>query len=257
MIQPDWPRAAKRLQEVLDDYAAKLPAVFYEKVRQEGFGANVDSKINLANIPNAVFIWIPKTAGTTIYNALRSAGCAKLKTIELAKHAFPAKGLVTFAHLSYHMLLEGGYVDHKFDRNSLKFTFVRNPYKRAISLYFYIQRYIGTYNRKPAFLDFLELLNTGFYDKVGLYNVRNLSQCNPQVRWLDGITMNFIGKVEEIEKDFETLQSLLKIKLPPLGVYKQGSYVEPVIFGGREKYLVEKIYDEDFMTFGYAKDLPE
>ncbi len=262
MTGPDWPIAAKRLQEVLDDYGAKLPISFYETMREKGSESRLSAahsgSADLDNVPNAVFIWIPKTAGTTVHNALRAAGCPKLKTPELARLAFSAKGLVTFAHMSYKTLVDDGYIDGNFNKNSLKFTFVRNPFWRAISLYFYVQRYIVTYNRKPSFLDFLELLNTGLYDKIGLYNVKNLSQCNPQARWLDGISMDFIGRVEEIEKDFQALQQLLKIRLPSLGLYKKGLYFNNAVsFGPQEKYLVEKIYDEDFVRFGYGKDLPD
>ncbi len=256
MTRTDWTAAAKRLQEVLAEYEAKLPAAFYERVRDEGFDANVGNT-KLSNVPNAIFVWIPKTAGTTIYNALRTAGCVKLKTPELAKRAFSGQGIVTFAHLNYSLLVKEGYIDPGFDENSIKFAFVRNPYRRAVSLYFYTQRYITTYNKKPSFLEFLELLSTGFYDSVGLYNVKNLSQCNPQVRWLDGLKMDFIGKVEEIEKDFQELQILLQLKLPKLGIYKKGLYENTVSFGQREKYLVEKIYDDDFVRFGYARDLPK
>ena len=258
MARPNWPDAAKRLQAVVEPYGNKLPASFYDHMRSDyraeaNSHAGHDSTTNLADTPDAVFIWIPKTAGTSLYDALAAVGCPKLKTPELAKLAFSGKGVVTFGHMSYKMLIDRGYVSDKFDKDSMKFTFVRNPFSRAVSLYYYVQRYITTYNRKPTFLEFLELLDTGLYDSVGLYNVKNLSQCNPQARWLEGLTLAFIGKVENITLDYASLQATLKIKLPNLGKSKKGLYNEDISFGKREKYLVEKIYDEDFATFGYSK----
>jgi hypothetical protein len=254
MNAPDSREGVRRLQNVIETYSGKLPASFFEKVAEGESEASAEPANKLLD---AVFIWIPKTAGTSIYNALAAAGCQKLKTPELVKHAFCGRGLVTFSHLSYKMLVDEGYIGNDFDRTASKFTFVRNPFRRAVSLYFYVQRYLSTYNKQPSFLEFLELLDTGLYDRVGLYNVKNLSQCNPQVRWLDGIKLDFIGKMECLAEDFIALQHALNLRLPELGIYKAGNYSDPYsLFGNREKYLVEKIYEEDFGTFGYDTFLP-
>ena len=49
-----------------------------------------------AGRPNAVFIWIPKNAGTSMYHALRRYGCVKTKEAQRIKYQFSQRGLVTF-----------------------------------------------------------------------------------------------------------------------------------------------------------------
>ncbi|NNJ71462.1 MAG: sulfotransferase family 2 domain-containing protein, partial [Kiritimatiellales bacterium] len=78
--------------------------------------------------PNAVFIWIPKTAGTSIWQAM---DVPKLKSLHLAKHRFAGHGPVTFCHMDYARLVEKGYISQTFNDSAYKFTFVRNPYDRA------------------------------------------------------------------------------------------------------------------------------
>jgi hypothetical protein len=76
---------------------------------------------------NAVFLWIPKNAGTSIYSVLVQYGCIKFKDIKSAKYAFPQKGFVTFGHMSYEQLVDKDIVSTYFNNSSYKFCFVRNP----------------------------------------------------------------------------------------------------------------------------------
>lgn len=46
--------------------------------------------------PNALFIWVPKTAGTSLNNLLMEAGGQKLKSEAEAKAYFRNQGIVTF-----------------------------------------------------------------------------------------------------------------------------------------------------------------
>lgn len=71
--------------------------------------------------PNAVFIWIPKNAGTSMYHALRRYGCVS----------------------------ENG----------------------------------------P--------------DPIGIHHVLGTSHCNPQVRWIENLEMDFVGRYENLAEDFE------------------------------------------------------
>ena len=77
--------------------------------------------------PDAVFVWIPKAAGTSISTALASAtgSCLTLLSPGQVTACFPQRGLVTFGHQSYGQLVDEGYIDHEFDRRSFKFCFVR------------------------------------------------------------------------------------------------------------------------------------
>lgn len=101
--------------------------------------ARAHSRINAIGKRNSVFVWIPKNAGSSFYDLYRRFGAApKCKTTHLAAHRFSQRGHVTFGHMDYEQLVRAGYVSEKFDRSSYKFCFSRNPFARALSLYFYL-----------------------------------------------------------------------------------------------------------------------
>jgi len=208
---------------------------------------------------DAVFIWIPKSAGTSVYESLDALGCAKIKDVGRLKRVFPQKGLVTFVHLDYAALRDAGLVTDAFDQNAVKFTITRNPYARAVSLYFYIRDRHKLFERwrcEPTFEDFLELIDRGFYDKIGIYNVRGMSQANPQVEWTRNIKLDYVGRMEELEDTMKEIGRLLGKDLPAVPWLNKGTGAKDKaedVYDKRTRYLVDKIYEEDFDTFGYRR----
>ena len=137
------------------------------------------------NQPNAVFIWIPKNAGTTVYNVLASHGCQKLKLLPLVKYKFPNRGFVTFSHMDYARLLSESYVSKKYYRKAFKFCMTRDPYRRAVSLFAY-EKKVGRLGADESFHSFCQLLRKRSIPDIGLYHYKGLSECNPQTRWAAG-----------------------------------------------------------------------
>lgn len=88
--------------------------------------------------PDMLFIWIPKTAGSSVFALLETTlGMQKLKTFqEVAR--FRNRGPVTFGHMHYLSLLQAGIVKPEFHSRAFKFAFARNPYARIASLYNYL-----------------------------------------------------------------------------------------------------------------------
>jgi hypothetical protein len=152
------------------------------------------------NSPNICFIWVPKTGGTSIYTWLKEEiGMLKLKTVEdIVKH-FPQKGAFTFGHISYKDLIRKKIIGEEYDRKSYKFTFVRNPYDRALSLYYYFQKH-NRIEKSMTFYNFLNFIDKNM-DHIGLYNLKGLSQCNPQVEWLIDnkreLIVDYVAKFED------------------------------------------------------------
>jgi hypothetical protein len=127
------------------------------------------------------FIWIPKTAGTSVYKTL---GAVRRKALPRIKYRFANNGFYTFGHMDYAQLVAQGHVSKEYDKSAYKFAFVRNPYDRAVSLFFYLKK-VGTISPDETFLSFCLKLDEKEFEPIGLYNVSGLSQCNPQVRWLE------------------------------------------------------------------------
>jgi len=203
---------------------------------------------------NAVFIWIPKTAGVSIYSLFGSP--PNLKKLHLVKNRFANKGIVTFGHMDYSELVKRGYVSRSFDESAVKFAFFRNPYDRAVSLYEYLKtqkimkqkRVIGN----ESFLSFLRRLKNSGCENIGLYNVRGFSQCNPQVRWIENTRIDFLGKYESLEKDSKEILDLLELpaaRLPHLNATHHADYRS--YYCSESKEIVEEFYEEDFRYVGY------
>jgi hypothetical protein len=197
----------------------------------------------------AVFIWIPKTAGASFFSCLDAPKF--WVSLHRIKYRFANNGTVTFSHIDYAELVKKGYVSRKFDESAYKFAFVRNPYDRAVSLFFYLQKY-GILSSDETFLGLCRRLNEEGCEPVGLYNVSGLSQCNPQVRWIENIEMDFIGRFESIGEDSEKVfreLGLQGVHLPEINKTRHADYREYYCVESKE--IVEKFYEEDFRRFGY------
>jgi hypothetical protein len=235
------------------------PIEIFKKIgRRVGYYKYVQHKRN-ENKSSSVFVWIPKTAGTSIYKTLESHGFLKLLNTDSIKFYFPQNGGVTFGHMSYVELVEKNFVKQKFNTDAFKFTFVRNPYDRAISLYEYY-RLLNRLEKSVSFDEFSSLVKNEEYQKLGLFNDGHLSHCNKQTSYLYNssgeLIVDFIGKVENITDDFKHIcdkldisNNLYHINKSPRRKFDDYYTSQQVIDN------IYKAYEEDFDNFKYPKKL--
>ncbi len=208
------------------------------------------------NEKNYLFVWIPKTAGTSVYNSLRKS--IRMQKRKRQKHflSFPNRGSVTFGHVSYGDLLALGAVGMNFHENAYKFSFVRNPYSRAVSLFNYLkqEKLINIRIEFEAFLDQVHL----YRPPIGLYNSRGISQTNPQSDWLIGmdgkLIVDDIYKVEEIETFISNFNSKFGIILDLKQKYNESKKEITLQNISNNSAVLEKIrliYKRDFDLFDY------
>lgn len=211
---------------------------------------------NLYGTENICFVWIPKCAGSSIFIGISE----KLGMVKLKKNheftMFPNFGAVTFGHVHLLSLIKLGTVSQNYFKKSYKFTIVRNPYTRVVSLYNYLLSHskIKQYN----FDEFLEEVEL-FRPPVGLYNGVGLSQTNPQVDWVvdekGHKIVNDIFKVEKLELLYKKFLNLYKINVEIKE--KQNVSTEIVnfkkdILGNKSRLeKINKIYYRDFKFFKY------
>ena len=203
---------------------------------------------------DAIFIWIPKNAGTSVHAILHQHGFVKLKTPRSVRLSFRNKGRVTFGHMAVGSLVDCGIVSREFVANAFKFAFARDPYSRAISLYRYLSHtfVIPNWHERPTFRQFLELLADGFYDRIGPYNVRGLSQCSPQSDWLRETPADKIYRVEDLGEFATDISERLHIEVPDVPHLNKSSPTAADL-AAEDKALIERVYAEDFDRFGYSK----
>ncbi|MEM7200478.1 MAG: sulfotransferase family 2 domain-containing protein [Planctomycetota bacterium] len=203
---------------------------------------------------DGVFVWVPKNAGTSLYEVLAAQGCIKLKTPEAVRAAFVQRGLVTFGHMSYTRLVAAGLVSADFDERAFRFGLARNPYTRAVSLWQYLPR-VGLLDPAVSFETFCHLLRDGAFEPPGLFHHRGLSHCNPQVCWLAPAgepSVDFIGRVEALEQDSRVIFGELGLE-GTVGHRNRGAPSDPAAhYDGVTKALVRSVYEADLDRFAYT-----
>ena len=211
--------------------------------------------IRLLGRPDICFVWVPKSAGSSIFRMMeREVGMVKLKDPKKLV-AFPNYGPVTFGHVHYHSLQRMGVISKAYHDSSLKFAVVRNPYDRVVSLYNYlvqIEIYQGDFD---AFLDDLLLRRPS----VGVYNMSWISVGNPQTDWLIGgdgaFVVDRVFKLEEIDKFYDFLKERGFNPGDQIPHENRSSgtigWQKDLIRSERRLAIVNSIYYRDFELLGY------
>jgi hypothetical protein len=135
-----------------------------------------------------------------------------------------------------------------------KYTFVRNPLSRMVSNYEYFNRYDLPFTPTmfdctsfESFIQSIALIPDHLIDRHGRSQYYALG--------LDiGMTINYIGKFENITEDYNFIKN--KFELKPLEHAHKGKYVDD----WKKYYTVELAelvynrYEIDFKTFGYEEE---
>ena len=206
--------------------------------------------------PNIFFNWIPKCAGTSIFKFLKDEfGAIKINSLSKFRN-FKQRGCVTFGHLSYIDLRAINLVQDSFHDNSYKFSFVRCPYSRSVSLYNY---WINTRRMKSrvSFKDFMKTVHLR-RGPIGIYNVNGLSQTNPQVDWLISGSGKFftnkIYKIENLDDFIDDFSSRYKVNFCQKKKYNESKIyfsIEDLMQDPKAVALVNMIYVRDFHLLNY------
>lgn len=246
----------------LHEYLPQHPRGRFEKLRPLGYKlTSFLTPLNASKLKNqrkAVFIRCPRTGGTSINKALAQVGTPNFRRVDQVKYRFTQEGPVSFSHMDYLKLVQEGFVTPEFNKAAYKFTIVRNPYSRHVSLFAYYKKF-GDLHQNTSFETFTKLLADNAIDEIGLYNVNGMSQSQPQVRWLTDqngeIYLDYLGRFETIEESFKIITKELGIEteLPNINATKHKPYQE--YYTPETTEIVYNYYKEDFQTLGYSQDL--
>lgn len=181
-----------------------------------------------------IFIHITKTAGTSIGNAIGLS----------VKHHLTAREVI------------GKLGQQKWDA-AYKFSFVRNPWDKLVSLYEYRRRKNKT-NIASREIPFTKWVNLTLGPNRDPYYFNNIKSFQPQVEWLKDekgiITIDFIGKFENIRSDFEQIKQAIgtREELPHLNATVRSNYRD--YYTDETRQIVADWYQEDIGTFCYTFD---
>lgn len=187
-----------------------------------------------------IFIHIPKAAGISLYKAIYQRDSFGHETIQHYEN----------------------FMSSKEFNECYKFTFVRNPYDRIHSAFYYLKA--GGRNR-PFDIEYSQQLSSikSFEEFVlSWLNIENLYKIQhfcPQVYYLKNskneINLDFIGKFEFLETDFRTVAEELEIDKELLFLNKtktnKSNYKDE--YSKQMVKIVDDLYHEDFKLLGYQK----
>lgn len=202
-----------------------------------------------------IFIHIPKCGGTSVEHSL------------LTSHGIPEDrvndwNLTDEEKQEFRLYYKYGGIDvqHKkieqyntdYEKKYFTFTFVRNPWERFLSEYFYIKKYNGCncedFDKSfPTFKHFV--MNKGI-------NCCWHSHDFPQIDFVlnvnHGKLTNFVGRCEDMQYDFNYVCGkigLENVKLPHREATKHRHYSE--YYDDETEQIIGKKYAKDIEYFGY------
>jgi hypothetical protein len=195
-----------------------------------------------------VFIAPPKTASSSVRKSLNPfsdiRSCGDVSS-SLYYHVKPEK-------------LKKYFEDKNWNWDEYyKFAFVRNPWSRCVSKWEYRRRVaFGETNSSNQVK--LAITSRNLINKCGTFEgmIRQNNAGEPQHHWLFDDTgrksVNFIGKLENLQEDFNTICDKIGIphqQLPHKNATKHKHYTE--YYDEETKQIVEEKYAKDIEYFGY------
>ena len=206
-----------------------------------------------------LFIHIPKTAGKSIKEALSrytfSPGAVNFICRRLGKVFPPLVPLFLYRFQTYdpHLLYREvqKFIPAQELENCFKFCFVRNPYERIISYYNHILSH-------PDHAFHKRVQQWGSFEAMVLRlpELNEPSQASFIKNESGTLAMDFVGRFEELHRDFESINSRLSLqmKLPWVNLSHTKSDVEKFC-SDNTKLSIYRIYEEDFDLFEYPNCL--
>ena len=202
-----------------------------------------------------IFIHIPKCGGTSVEHAM------------LLAHGLPEEriskwNLTEQEKTAYRLYYKYGGIDvqHKkidqynseYEKSYFTFTFVRNPWERFLSEYFYIKKHNGCKcsdfeNSFPSFKHFA--FNKGI---SCCWYSHDFPQIDFVLNANHGKLTNFVGRCEDMQYDFNYVcgkVGLDSFKLPNRMSSKHKHYTE--YYDEDTRQIVAEKYAKDIEYFGY------
>ena len=209
-----------------------LPEEIKDKLVFLKCGYGVSPYHGYNDLHRAIFIHIPKAAGTSVYTSL--FGQVKRNHIRL--------------------IYFEAYDKNKFDKY-FKFAFARNPYDRLVSSFFYIKNkndlYTPIIEKYSTFDEFVDALNDS-NERKRIFGIPHFATQHHYLKDRFGkVGVDFLGKFENLESDFLKVKTKLKIEaeLDHRNRSKHKPYME--YYTSRSLFVVNRIYQNDFSNLGY------
>lgn len=184
------------------------------------------------NGQDVIFVHILKTAGTSVINAIGQEFKLHLPVTEIIRRVGK----------------------ESFDK-SFTFSFVRNPWDKVYSHYKYNTR-TNQHQMKTKPIDFNLWVKKCFGKEKDYFYYHRQIQFTDQLTWLkdeqNNMVVDFVGKFENINEDFEYIQKKLNLKdgLPHLNKTQKLSYKGQ--YNQEAIDIIAEVFKADINYFNYT-----
>ena len=159
--------------------------------------------------------------------------------------------------------LKRHYPDLNLDKDVFTFAFVRNPYDRLVSAFYFLHKLmklnLTSQTVDNNFFKCTEHLKNKTFEEFILDSSRGLNYAaenniffRPQNYFIPN-GADFIGRFENIDEDFKTLCSLIEVEPVVLEKGNESEHDEYQTYftDNKIKSIVQDVYSKDFLLYGY------
>lgn len=200
--------------------------------------------VQISHKYKCIFIHVPKAGGTSIEKTSLFDDQRERTNQPIGGHSNAMKFKDTFPE----------------EFNSyFKFAFVRNPWDRLVSAFFYLSDFGSNEGDRKIAAKYIGKYNKNFHafccDFLKEENINNIVHLRPQHTFIcdeqDNILVDFVGKLENIEQDFKFVCNKLgcPYTLKHIRASKHNYYTK--CYTDETKEIVERVYQKDIELLGY------
>ncbi len=204
---------------------------------------------------NALYIHIPKTGGTFITNnVLRMGNKAGKEKGQGEYNFFGTTGNIEYTHATAPEIKD--IIGDSFN-SYYSFAFVRNPFDKLISEYFYLTRQKNAHKgfiNISSFKNFINELHEKFHsmDTLPQYQINHYT---PQYKFIldnnDKIMVNYVGRFENFTSDIKNIMKTLNINVPIIKLNTTNHKHYKHYYDKESIKMVEEMYHKDLEIFNY------
>jgi len=199
-----------------------------------------------------IFIHLQKTGGSSIHTVLGQLKLVQNSEKYLTGRISSDVSAQKFPYTHYWHHLKASdvrkIVSEEIWNTFFKFTFVRNPWDRTVSMFFYAKK--STSN--PSSVHWGRHYPDKFEDWLREVHGKGVPQCNFITDEDGKLLVDFVGRFERLEEDFKRvckITGLLNINLPHVRKSAHKHYSE--YYTRQTRQFVADCYKKDIELFGY------